>query len=240
MKNFEFIEEGLIRTNVKYGKNKKSFGDILFSIFFYTLLTLAIITFTFNLVFQGFEVVGVSMQPNFNEKLSLTYDAEKSPYKDIIFVNKFEKGNRGDIIVLKYTYKNEKGKLVTEDIVKRLIANSGDKLTLKKEEDGFFYYYVNDKKLNETYINTYTAQDDAYFLEFCQNNKGGTLEGSSYTIKIDEGKVFVLGDNRGHSTDSHIFGQKEIKDIVGKMAFSYKYNENLLIALWRIFISIFK
>ena len=42
-------------------------------------------------------------------------------------------------------------------------------------------------------------------------------EGVTFPLTVPEGKVFVLGDNREHATDSRIFGCIETKDIEGKV-----------------------
>ena len=40
-------------------------------------------------------------------------------------------------------------------------------------------------------------------------------------VTIEEGHVFVLGDNRSGSADSRQFGPVDVDDIVGKAWFSY-------------------
>jgi len=61
--------------------------------------------------------------------------------------------------------------------------------------------YVNGYALNEPYI----ADFPAY----------------SGTWVVPEGSLFVLGDNRNNSSDSHQWGFVEMKDVVGKAVFIY-------------------
>lgn len=92
----------------------------------------------------------------------------------------------GDIVVFHH---NEYGK--QEDYIKRLIGTSGDTV---KVENGIVS--VNGQVLNEPYIMA-----------------APKYEG---TWKVPENTVFVLGDNRNDSSDSHDWGFVQQKDIIGK------------------------
>ncbi|KMT22438.1 signal peptidase I [Clostridium cylindrosporum] len=82
--------------------------------------------------------------------------------------------------------------------IKRIIGLPGDTVEIK---DGGVY--VNDKHLNETYLdpNTYTDND--------------------LKISIKEGYVFVLGDNREVSEDSRNIGPVPIENIKGHAIFRF-------------------
>ena len=66
--------------------------------------------------------------------------------------------------------------------------------------------YVNDKELYEPYFDGITRITDY---------------GVSYPATVEEGHVFVMGDNRGNSTDSRSssLGQVPIEAIEGKSQF---------------------
>jgi len=83
-----------------------------------------------------------------------------------------------------------------EDYIKRLIGLPGDEVRV---ENGIVY--VNDHALNEPYI----AAKPAY----------------SGTWNVPEGQLFVLGDNRNNSSDSHHWGFVPMEDVVGKALFIY-------------------
>lgn len=84
---------------------------------------------------------------------------------------------RGDIVVI--TQPNSLGK----PLVKRVIAKGGDKINID-----FFDHKVtvNGVVLDEPYIAEPTAE----------------MGNMVYPLKVPEGKVFVMGDNRNKSTDS--------------------------------------
>ena len=129
-------------------------------------------------------VSGESMYPTLNNK-------------DYLILNrlsyKFGEVKEGDIIVFKTDLKQDNGK--DKDLIKRVIATGGDHLIIKDSK-----VYVNDKLLNEPYIdNAYTSGD--------------------IDIVIPKGKVFVMGDNRENSKDSRSedVGLVDENDILGEV-----------------------
>ena len=79
----------------------------------------------------------------------------------------------------------------------RVIAAAGD--TVDITEDGLI---VNGSFQQEAYVMGRTERYEA---------------GIDFPVTVPEGKVFVLGDNRQHATDSRIFGCVEEKDILGRI-----------------------
>lgn len=84
-----------------------------------------------------------------------------------------------------------------EYYVKRVIATGGDTIDLK---DG--QVYLNGNVLDEPYISQITKE------------QGGTVR---YPLTIEEGQVFVMGDNREASMDSRTFGVVGERQIKGKL-----------------------
>lgn len=85
--------------------------------------------------------------------------------------------------------------------IKRVIAVGGD--TVQILEDGV---YVNGTRLEEPYVNP--AETPRY------TNVADSLKNG---VTVPEGKVFVMGDNRNHSTDSRVIGFVPENDIIGKV-----------------------
>ena len=223
------FENNFLDTNTKYktqGKNK------VFKIFVnVSLVSLGIICVSivaFYSVFYQVKVIGVSMKPTYNELLSKDDDPETSIYKDVVVVNRHYKGDNGNIIIIKRA---------TKTLIKRQIAKGGQTLTLKQIlGENLYEFYLDGEKLNESYIgDNYFEMNNSYFSRFISldgvvvsTNLDGTIQAS---LDIPDGYVFALGDNRGDSTDSLIYGPFSNESIAGTVVFSYKYNENIIIGI---------
>lgn len=85
---------------------------------------------------------------------------------------------RGDIVII--TQPNA----FNEPIVKRVIAIEGDTIDIDFENATV---KINDKIINEPYLGSPTNLDEGAW---------------NYPITLEEGQVFVMGDNRMHSSDS--------------------------------------
>lgn len=120
----------------------------------------------------------------------------------LIISNLFYTPKRGDIIVFEdYTTSLKKS------VVKRIIGLPGDTVEVKKAENGDYEVYINGEYLEEDY---------AYNVVNPHNNAVGIWE-------VQEGEVFVIGDNRYNSTDSRFagVGPIDIDSILGKVLFRF-------------------
>jgi len=100
---------------------------------------------------------------------------------------------RGEVIVFVPPEQSQ----LTDDLIKRLIGLPGDTIEIK---DGTLY--INDK-----------PQEEPYLAEPIQYEFG--------PVKVPEGKMFVLGDNRNRSFDSHEWGFAHLDSIKGKALITY-------------------
>ncbi len=105
----------------------------------------------------------------------------------------FHSPKGGDVIVFKHPEEPDR------ELIKRVIATPGDIVEIK---DG--KVYINDIPLEEDYI----SDPPSYIFPAQQ---------------VPEGYYFVLGDNRNHSSDSHIWSNPWIpeENIIGKAQLSY-------------------
>lgn len=99
----------------------------------------------------------------------------------------------GDIVVLR------KDSFLEEPIVKRVIATEGQTVDIDFTMGSV---YVDGKLLKEDYINELT------FLE----------EGTEFPLTVPKGSIFVMGDNRNHSSDSRDsrLGTVDARYVIGK------------------------
>lgn len=115
---------------------------------------------------------------------------------------------RGDIIVLNPPTESK------SPYVKRVIALPGETVSFREG-----IVFVDGRPLTESYI------DGA--MTFCRTpvvargSGGGGGGGPSWcALTVPEDSVYVLGDNRLHSSDSRAFGPVKISAIVGKVIFT--------------------
>ena len=102
----------------------------------------------------------------------------------------------GDIVVLR------KDTFMDEPIVKRVIATEGQTVDIDFASGSV---YVDGELLVEDYINEPT------YVE----------EGTQFPLTVPEGSIFVMGDNRNHSSDSRSsdLGTVDTRYVIGKAVF---------------------
>lgn len=128
---------------------------------------------------------------------------------EIIITGLFYEPEQGDVVIC-----NSKalGKL----IVKRIIAVGGQTVTVDYIAG---LVYVDGVALNEPYTKYHALNDMGnYDMEYYDAKR------EVFEYEVPEGYVFIMGDNRDHSTDSRSFGMVDKKDIVGKAVFRF-YSE---------------
>jgi signal peptidase I len=97
----------------------------------------------------------------------------------------------GDIIVFHFPRDPD------QEYIKRVIGVPGDDVNIQGGK-----VYVNGREINEPYIAAPPAYTDSHW-------------------DVPEGQLFVLGDNRNNSSDSHSWGTVPLEYVVGKALFIY-------------------
>jgi len=124
---------------------------------------------------------------------------------DYILVNKFiywfTEPERGDVIVFKYPRDKSR------DFIKRVVGLPGETLEIKDR-----VVYINGQRLEEPYV--YHAEELNPEAEVFPRDNFGPL-------KIPEGYLFVMGDNRESSMDSRYWGPLDERLIRGKAFIIY-------------------
>jgi signal peptidase I len=169
-------------------------GAFLLDIIQTIVLALSIFVISYLFLFQPHQVKGSSMVPNFHTDEFLLTD--KISYR-------FNPPKQGDVIVFKAPPSEACAESECE-YIKRIIGVPGDKIRLTAG-----YIYVNDKKLNEPYLDpSVTTYPEGFFAE----NQILTLKTNEY---------FVCGDNRPASRDGRAFGPIKRDAIIGKAWLRY-------------------
>ena len=185
--------------------NKNTIKKITYYSLVGLLITLSIL---FNVFVQRVQVSGHSMDPTLktNEKL---------------FAIKHIPIDRFDIVVAKEKTDDE-----NIFIIKRVIGLPGDTVEYKKDQ-----LYVNGKKINEPYLDSfkeklkdgslidYFTKINSNYANFDFNTDYLTVDSSGndtfkVTLKSDE--YFLLGDDRPISKDSRAVGPIKKSDIISK------------------------
>lgn len=111
-----------------------------------------------------------------------------------VFALKHESLEHFDVVIVK---------MKDEYWVKRVLALPGDTISCKEN-----VIYVNQQPIQENYLDhEYVAQEIKEHGFFTQDFD---------EIRVNEGEVFLMGDNRYHSLDSRVVGTFQISDLVAK------------------------
>ncbi len=108
----------------------------------------------------------------------------------------------GDVVVFASLRNNE------VDFIKRIIGTPGDSVMIKESK-----VYRNGELLNEPYISEPT-------ITFQTWAPGWKMEEGEEVV-VPDGYLFVLGDNRTHSSDSREFGFVPQVNVIGKVIYRY-------------------
>ncbi len=126
------------------------------------------------------------------------------PFTNIVFFDDYrffaKTPDRGDIIVFKFP-KDE-----SRDFIKRVIGLPGEQLELRRQK-----VFINGKLYDDPY---------ARHTDFPSNPPMRPRDDFG-PIRVPEGHVFVMGDNRENSQDSRFWGFLDMDKIKGKALIIY-------------------
>ena len=128
----------------------------------------------------------------------------------LIISNVFYTPKTGDIIVFQ-----QRGMYFEKPLVKRVIATEGQTLKIDFEK---WIVWVDGEILDEPYV-TYEygkkMKEDDYAKTYA------SMMNENGEITIPEGYIFVMGDNRNHSSDSRFngVGLVRVEDVMGRAIF---------------------
>lgn len=181
-------------------KKQDTVGSFVFEIVKMFLLALVIIVPIRMFLLQPFIVRGASMEPNFHGSDYLIVNEFGYKYVEL-FGGKFKvepkkEFKRQEVIVFKAPTKKK------DFYIKRIIGLPGETIEIN---NGVVKIYN---------IKTPTGEilDESSYLP-----KGRVTSGNM-RISLKENQYFVLGDNRGASSDSRSFGPISKNSVVGKVA----------------------
>lgn len=175
--------EHINNKKIKYVLNNSTVSNTIYDWLNSIIVAFVVVIILLSFLFRLIDVDGTSMEPTL-------INTDK-----VIVSELFYQPKNGDIVVISHGEQYEK------PLVKRVIATGGQKLRIDFDKNEV---YVNDKLLNEDYIQGKTIRGNAEIPEV-----------------VPEGKVFVMGDNRSVSLDSryHDVGLIDEDIIIGKAIF---------------------
>jgi signal peptidase I len=180
-------------------------GVSLFGVFLEIIQTLVLAALIFVLirnVIQNYRIDGISMEPNFHNGQFLFVNRYaycpgihlEVPLTNIELYEKtwcLWRPKRGDVIIFEYP------RDPSRDFIKRVIGLPGETVEVKAGK-----VYVNGKLVPEPF----------------GPNPGSYTSGP---VKVGPDEVYVMGDNRNNSSDSHMWGPLPQAYIIGKAWVSY-------------------
>jgi signal peptidase I len=162
-------------------------------------------------IVQAFKIPSSSMEPTLlvgdHILVNKFIYGIRIPYTNIKFFQ-YKKPGRGDIIV--FIFPKDRSK----DFIKRVIGMEGEKVEITNNR-----IYINDKLMNDPWGHFTLTRPS--LEEFGP-------------VKIPEGCLFVMGDNRDNSQDSRFWGFVNINnDVIGR-AFVIYYSGPNFWEIWEI------
>ena len=187
-------------------EEKQSAVAEIFDYYELCILSLCTVIVLFSFFIRLCRVDGQSMEDTLkNNEMLLVSDIFYTPERgDIIVFHQTGNQNRSDGEVYSFS--------LNEPVVKRIIATEGEWIDIK-HTDGRLTVTIYDSNMENPQV---LDEDYAkYFGSPLADPTGSTVH--DYPLQIPEGYVFVMGDNRWHSSDSRakFIGLVDTRRILG-------------------------
>ena len=212
---------------------------VIFSIYFLFFIFFGYIVLT------PISVSGPSMQPTLNASAKgVQYDVNT----DIVYIYRTQNVKKQDIIVFDpHSLSLSKDIINSLDensyFIKRVIATAGDTIQFKANPDSYGNTYT---MAFDLYINgEYQKEDYASEILMSVGYPTRSITSSSIPnieiynklineeiITVPDDCIFVMGDNRLHSTDSRKFGFVSVKSILGVVKIHVPYGTNMIYSIY--------
>ncbi len=164
------------------------------------ILALFIRTF----VVQAFKIPSGSMLPTLqigdHLLVSKFIYGVKIPMTEIVLIP-WKNPKHDDIVVFQFP------KDPSIDYIKRVVGVAGDTVEIKNKQ-----LYINGEAITRDYAQ-FTDNDIMKATAGSRDNMG--------PVKVPEGNIFVMGDNRDNSFDSRFWGFVNLDDVLGKAFILY-------------------
>lgn len=192
----------------KFGEKHPNIKEWLETIIFVLVMVIIIRYFLFEIRW----IPSGSMKPTLIEGDRIVVERITQFYKKpqrgdiLVFYPPFVKLNKTPLGIL-----SRRTGIFCNDIafIKRVVGLPGDKIVIKKDNDGRNIVLINNKPLKEKYI----------LSEFESLPCSETMYCGPMTVP--EGKYFMMGDNRGNSEDSRFWGFLPQDRIVGRAIYVF-------------------
>lgn len=200
-----------------YDGRKPSYLNLILNVIIILFVLVFIAELTFNSAYTNIYVKGQSMTPTLNGAPTGVGNSVLEG-GDYVFVNTRIKPDYFDIVVVET---GDKGH--SYDIIKRVVAFGGD--TVKMDRGQLSVKYAG--------TDTFVAIDEPYVLDV--NNDPSLQINNFGEHVVEEGCMFLLGDNRNVSEDSRRRGDFSLGSLVGVVPKWSLKNKSMITKLYSFF-----
>lgn len=173
----------------------------------------------FNIVYIKTRAEGESMYPTLNSTAG----------SDRVFINRFESGEVGDIVVANISkQENWEQKQKGDYAIKRLIAKEGDRVRIEQAGVLTYSLIVNDKVI-ETKKLTTEFNSYYYFNIYIATNYLNPEKVENGNMVVGIGEIFLMGDNWENSYDCASCGPISVTSLVGRVDIVVPRSKNIFL-----------